>query len=236
MPWVRFDDQFPIHRKVDGLSDAAYRLHTSAIFWCARNLTDGFVSDEDLDGVTARVRTPARFAAECVKRGAWHEAREPCDSASCPPPVDKDGWRIHDYLEYQPSKAQVIRDREAAARRQANWRARRADRPVDNPESRVSTAPAGNRRRSQDFRNGVSNGVSNGVTNATPYPPRPEGKRGVNAPERASGRASPPGPPAPASPRPPWCGQCDELTRQTGDPDSPGRCKNCHPLVIQESP
>lgn len=58
MPWVRFDDQFPIHRKVDGLSDAAYRLHTSAIFWCARNLTDGFVSEEDLDGVTARVRTP----------------------------------------------------------------------------------------------------------------------------------------------------------------------------------
>ena len=146
MPWVRFDDQFPIHRKVDGLSDAAYRLHTSAIFWSARNLTDGFVSEEDLDGVTARVRTPARFAAECVKRGVWHDARQSCPSEKCPGSVDNDGWVIHDYWEYQPSKAQVIRDREAAAKRQARWRA---------------------------TRNGSSNGVTNGGTNTTPARPGP---------------------------------------------------------------
>jgi hypothetical protein len=33
MTWVRFDDQFPIHRKMTGLSDAAFRLHVLAIFW-----------------------------------------------------------------------------------------------------------------------------------------------------------------------------------------------------------
>jgi hypothetical protein len=147
MPWVRFDDQFPIHRKVDRLTDAAYRLHTSAIFWCARNLTDGFVSEEDLDGVTARVRTPPRFAAECVKRDVWHHARQPCPSEKCPGPVDNDGWVIHDYWEYQPSKAQVMKDREATARRQANWRARR---------------------------NGSSNGVTDDVTNAAPSRPAPK--------------------------------------------------------------
>jgi hypothetical protein len=144
VPWVRFDDQFPIHRKVDGLSDAAYRLHTSAIFWSARNLTDGFVSREDLDGVTARVRTPARFAAECVKRGVWHGARQSCPSEKCPGPVDSDGWVIHDYWEYQPSKAQVTRDRGATARRQAKWRA---------------------------SHNGGSNAVTNAVTNTTPARP-----------------------------------------------------------------
>ena len=122
MPWVRFDDQYPIHRKVDGLSDAAFRLHTSAIFWSARNLTDGFVSREDLDGVTARVRTPARFAAECVRRGVWHGALEPCDSEKCPGPVDNDGWIIHDYWWYQPTKEQVRRDRAHNARRQALFR------------------------------------------------------------------------------------------------------------------
>lgn len=37
MTWVRFDDQFPISRKVSGLPDKAFRLHFSAIFWCARN-------------------------------------------------------------------------------------------------------------------------------------------------------------------------------------------------------
>jgi len=164
MPWVRFDDQYSIHRKVDGLSDAAFRLHTSAIFWSARNLTDGFVSEEDLGGVTARVRTPARFAAECVRRGVWHSAREPCDSEKCPAPVDNHGWVIHDYWQYQPKKEQVKRDQAAAARRQAKWRAKH---------------------------NGSSNGVTHAVS--SPSPPRPEGKRERGAAPGAA-RASPNGP------------------------------------------
>ena len=205
MPWVRFDDQYPIHRKVDGLSDAAFRLHTSAIFWSARNLTDGFVAAEDLDGVTARVRTPARFAAECVRRGVWHCATQPCDSEKCPGPVDNstdsDGWIIHDYWQYQPKKAQVLKDRDAAAKRQARWRA---------------------------AHNGSSNGVTHAVSSSSP--PRPEGKRGGQA-APASGRASPNGPAGRA--KPPWCGQCDEATRQTGDP--PRRCPKCHPLRAVEA-
>lgn len=71
MPWVLYDDQYPINRKVAGLSDTAFRLHTAAIFWCARNGMDGFVPEEDLDQVCAQVRAPARFAAECVKRELW---------------------------------------------------------------------------------------------------------------------------------------------------------------------
>ena len=86
MPWVRFDDQYPIHRKAAGLTDPAFRLHTAAIFFCARNGTDGFVLEEDLDLVCAQVRTPERFAAECVKRGAWHVANHSCKSQNCPAP------------------------------------------------------------------------------------------------------------------------------------------------------
>ena len=206
MPWVRFDDQFPIHRKVDGLSDAAYRLHTSAIFWSARNLTDGFVSQEDLGGVTARVRTPARFAAECVKREVWHDARLDCPSEDCPAPVDNDqGWVIHDYWHYQPSKEEVLRDREAAARRQKKWR---------------------------EARNGRSNAVTNG--SSKPSPPRPEGRRGGQTTTPAgNGRASPPGSSAPAPPKPEWCGFCDEHTRQADIDGTPARCPDCHPLVSQ---
>ena len=144
MPWVRFDDQFTIHRKVDGLSDAAFRLHASAIFWSARNLTDGFVSQDELGGVTARVRTPERFAAECVRREVWHDARTSCPSEKCPGPVDKDGWVIHNYWRYQPSKERVIRDREDNARRQAEFRA---------------------------SHNGRSNGVTNGSSKSTPARP-----------------------------------------------------------------
>lgn len=112
MPWVRFDDQFTIHRKVDGLSDAAFRLHVAAIFWSARNLMDGFVPEEDLDLVCARLRAPARFAAECVKRGLWHGAHTACPSEKCPAPVDNPaGWVVHDYWEYQPTREKVLADR-----------------------------------------------------------------------------------------------------------------------------
>ena len=114
MPWVRYDDQYPIHRKVAGLSDAAFRLNTAAIFWCSRNGTDGFVPEEDLDQVCAQVRDPARFAAECVKRRTWHLAADQCTSEDCPPPRDQPGWRIHDYLEYQPTKDET----EAAKKKQ----------------------------------------------------------------------------------------------------------------------
>ena len=188
MPWVRFDDQYPIHRKVDGLSDAAFRLHTSAIFWSARNLTDGSVSREDLDGVSARVRTPERFAAECKKRDVWHLGDENCPSEKCPADGtgDENDWIIHDYWEFQPSKAQVLKDRESAARRQKKWR-----------EARYSQRyPQGD--TAADLHNphihspeGRSNGSSNAVTNtvSASSPPRPEGKRGGKAPPRAAARA-----------------------------------------------
>jgi hypothetical protein len=161
MPWVRFDDHYPVNRKVDGLSDTAFRLHTSAIFWCARNLTDGAVPEGDLELVTARVRAPLRFATELVSRGLWHEAGYQCDSEDCPP-SSVSGWVIHDYFEYQPTKQKVVADRADNAERQRKYRERQA---------------------SQEG-NEASNGVTNGeVTRPRPVPvpkepkdmPQPDG-------------------------------------------------------------
>lgn len=111
MPWVRFDDMFPINRKVDGLTGDAFRLHVSAIFWCARNLTDGFVPESDLELVTARVKGVRKHAHELVERDLWI--------------TRPGGWLINDYLEFQPSKEKVLADREAAAERQRRWREKR---------------------------------------------------------------------------------------------------------------
>jgi len=155
MPWVRFDDHFPVNRKVDGLSDTAFRLHVSAIFWCARNLTDGVVPEEDLELVTARVRAPARFSTELVRRGLWHEAGYDCGSATCPPP-GTNGWVIHDYWEFQPSKDRVLADRASSAERQQRWRERNA---LHGPN------------------NGGSNGVTNGGSNSAPSRPVPKEKK-----------------------------------------------------------
>jgi len=169
MPWVRFDDHFPANRKVDGLSDTAFRLHVSAIFWCARNLTDGVVPEGDLELVTARVRAPARFATQLVERGLWHEAGHACGSSNCPVP-GPDGWVIHDYLEYQPGKDAVTRQRKAKAERQARWLAKKTGResPVDVAVDRdASIDPSG-------------------VASIDAAPPRPAPKEGGKGASRSA--------------------------------------------------
>jgi hypothetical protein len=132
VPWVRFDDQFPIHRKVGGLSDAAFRLHVEAIFWCARNLTDGFVATEDVLAM-ATARRPLRLVPELVARGNWVE-------------VDG-GWQIHDYLEYQPSKAKVERERKQKAERQQRWIDNKRRRTDPSADASQDVAPSPPRKR-----------------------------------------------------------------------------------------
>src|SRR5690554_4340947 len=155
MPWVRFDDQFPINRKVGALPDNAFRLHVEAVCWCARNLTDGVVSRDDLPQVT-RIGKPARLVTHLVARGLWHEAGHQCDSPHCPPP-GPDGWVIHDYLEFQPSREKVERERVAKRERQARWLAKKKGSPTGGGQ-RDATRDA-----SQD-------GLE------TPTPPRPAPK------------------------------------------------------------
>jgi hypothetical protein len=110
MPWVRFDDEYPENRKIKRLSDSAYRLHSEAIFWCARHLTDGFVPADELDDVT-NVRRPAKLLPDLMQRRLW----EPVEG----------GWLIHDYLEYQPSAEKVREEREARKKRQERWLAKK---------------------------------------------------------------------------------------------------------------
>lgn len=138
--------------------------------------------------MTARVRTPARFAAECVKRDTWHRAGEHCDSPKCPPAPDgENGWVIHDYWEYQPSKEQVLSDRKKSAERQAKWKAARAGKPPK---------PDADTHKSES--NGSSNGVTNAVINASPPRPAPkEAGRAEPAPSGPpDGRAIPSGSPS----------------------------------------
>lgn len=214
MPWVRFDDQFTIHRKVKGLSDAAYRLHTEGIFWCARNLTDGFVPAADLADV-ATARRPLRHVPELVARKSWHEAGAGCDSEQCPAGqhaaaglTAADGWVIHDYWDYQPSKEKVLRERKAKAERQRRWDQKRRGQAVDKPCGELDAS----RDASRDA-----------------APPRPEGSGGGRPrASGASGRPAPTGPAVRAVPE--WCGECHEGTRMLDlDDGRVARCPRCHP-------
>lgn len=105
MAWAKIDDKFPEHEKVVGLSNAAFRLHVSAICYAARNETDGRI----LPAAARALRGRPRDMAELVSAGLW-ELR------------GGDGWAIHDYLLYNPSHADLEKKREAARKRVANAR------------------------------------------------------------------------------------------------------------------
>jgi hypothetical protein len=130
MPWVKLDDRFPSHRKIALLSDRAFRLHVSAMCWCAENLTDGRIGDREL-GLVTRVRGVKATAKQLEDAGLWDRT--------------EDGWEIHDYLDYNPSREQVLIERKRNAERQERFRRRRNGKP---------TPPS----------DGSSNGRSNGVT------------------------------------------------------------------------
>lgn len=132
MPWVKLDDRFPSHRKIALLSDRAFRLHISAICWCSENLTDGRITDREL-ALVAHIRGLKATAKQLEDAGLWDRT--------------DDGWAIHDFLDYNPSREQVIAERKKNAERQEKFRRRKNGKPVPPGPGTPS-----------------SNGVTNGVT------------------------------------------------------------------------
>lgn len=141
MTWAKFEDRFPWHRKVRGLSDAAFRLHVSAVCWSCEHLTDGAIPADDLPLVSDVKRTgPA--VAELVRRGLWDEVQ--------------DGWEVHDFLIYNESREVVLARREADAERKRKGREGRKpkgspsgvrldvrpDSPPDSTRESVRTGPS----------------------------------------------------------------------------------------------
>jgi hypothetical protein len=106
MPWARLDDRFSEHPKIVGLTDRAFRLHVSAIVYAARNRTDGRIAAS----LPRAWGFMPRHVQELVSSHLWD-------------PIDG-GWAIHDYLDYNPSRAEAEEreQRLSGARRQAGRR------------------------------------------------------------------------------------------------------------------
>jgi hypothetical protein len=170
MSWVRLEDIYPINRKVGVLSDGAFRLDVEAICWSARETADGVIRAHEL--VLIRARATKKQAAELVARGRWHVAGAECPSPKCPP-AGPDGWVIHDYLDYQPTRETVIKDREARAERMRRWR----------------NGKAGGKPATEPSRNGVTSGSSNSASALSPPRPAPK-EGGGGAPAAPTGRRS----------------------------------------------
>lgn len=100
MSWLRVDAGFWKHPKVQDVELAPIGLHVLALSYCADNLTDGLVPE---GWVRRQAFGDLALAQALVDAGLWES--------------DPHGFRVHDYLDYNPSRAAVELDREAAKQR-----------------------------------------------------------------------------------------------------------------------
>src|SRR5215207_3410137 len=98
MTWVKLDDNFPDHPKVMQAGPMAMWLYVSGLCYCGRLLSDGRIPRGQVRKL-ADVDGAMELAARLVQVGLWEE----CD----------EGFRIHDYLHYNPSREQVQAERAA---------------------------------------------------------------------------------------------------------------------------
>lgn len=91
--WARLDDGFADHPKIEALGDKAFRVHVRGICYAAKHLTDGLIPMTVAERLGGK-----RERNELVRGGVWH--------------ADPAGYRLHDYLEYNPPRDEVLAERE----------------------------------------------------------------------------------------------------------------------------
>ena len=108
MGWVRLDDGFYDHGKVELAGPLGLALWVSGLAWCNRNLSDGFIP-------RGRARTLLDFEGLAFVRGMSGEdvtADLVIDSLLEAGLWERDdarlGFVVHDYLDYQPSADEVL--------------------------------------------------------------------------------------------------------------------------------
>jgi hypothetical protein len=131
VPWFNVDDGFPEHPKLEKLEGEPLKYMAASTVWlmmgadCTRRLTDGVVSVQRLRKVLHHLGKHALLGAEAlVLIGLWERHVE--------------GFRYHDWREYQQSRAEVKRKRRLKTERQRRWRD-----SVDAPSGHSRDAPVG---------------------------------------------------------------------------------------------
>lgn len=117
MTWLKKDDRFPEHRKIRRLTDAAYRLHDTALCYSAKDESDGFLDESDIDEMQHGKRLRKNIAA-LIEAGLWE--------------VVDGGWLLHDFLDYNPSHGRQEAKRAAARERQEKFRLKRVAEDTGN--------------------------------------------------------------------------------------------------------
>lgn len=100
MTWFKLDDQFPDHPKVVAAGGDAAWLHVCGCCYAAKHETNGKVPKNIVPRLSDR-KNPMKLAGALVDAGLWHDLG--------------DEYEIHDFLEYNPSKAELDSKRKAKA-------------------------------------------------------------------------------------------------------------------------
>ena len=115
MVWTKLDDGFPdnpkLLRAIAKVGDVAGWLWVCGINYCNRHLTDGFIQAEVIPRILVHKR-PLDVAAALVASGCWD--------------VVEGGYQVHDFLDHNPSRADVEASRESTRKRVQEYRGRRS--------------------------------------------------------------------------------------------------------------
>lgn len=102
MSWARLDDRFPDHPKVIAAGREAAWLAVKAICWSSSHLTDGYLPKPvALQLAAADTCGNPKAAATLIRALLRHKLWKTAGG----------GYRIHDFLEYNPSRAQILAER-----------------------------------------------------------------------------------------------------------------------------
>ena len=127
MPYLLIDDGMAENPKIAGLSDKAFRLWITSLLYCARNLTNGAISEIAIRSLApiCQIAKPLAVVRALVEAGLF----EKTDT----------GWVIHDYLDYNPSRADLSEKRRLSRERQKKYRGK-GSRVTERVTGRVSNA------------------------------------------------------------------------------------------------
>ena len=162
MTWARLDDRLHDNRKIKRLwrtCPTALGLHMMAITYCAGNETDGLVDAEFVHEKCTAPRERDKMTTALVNAGLWD--------------VEGEDWRIHGYLEFNPSRATLDEKREADAARKRRGRATQS---AKRPRGAVETVRDLSARSPNGVRAESSGPDPTRPVNNPPSPPR--GERG----------------------------------------------------------
>lgn len=122
MTWVKLSDNYPEDPRFEDVGPLGFALHTAAICFCSRNLTDGQITRGqarrllDLDD-------PGTVMDALVAVGLWK------------PGEDGKAYGLTDYLEHQPSRAEVESKRaESAKTTERSKRHNKGDHSLCDPD------------------------------------------------------------------------------------------------------